>query len=77
MSQVFQKKRFLNVKEVADLLSIAEKTVRKYVWLKTIPYTKIGGHVRFDQEKILAWLEEREVQTLDDIRYGNLNRRGK
>jgi excisionase family DNA binding protein len=56
-------------------LSISEKTVRKYVWQKTIPYLKIGGHVRFDIGKIHAWLEQREVPTLDEIRYGSWDRR--
>jgi excisionase family DNA binding protein len=69
------RKQYYNVKEIAELLDISEKTVRKYVWLKTIPYLKIGGHVRFDIDKIHAWLEQREVPTLDEIRYGSWDRR--
>lgn len=72
MSQIAPKKRFLNVKEVAELLCIAEKTVRKYVWLRTIPYYKIGGHIRFDQDKIMEWVEARKVLTYEEIRYGKL-----
>jgi|LSQX01.3.fsa_nt_gb excisionase family DNA binding protein len=68
-------KQYYNVTEIAELLGISEKTVRKYVWQKTIPYLKIGGHVRFDIDKIHAWLEQREVPTLDEIRYGSWNRR--
>ncbi len=59
--------KFLNIKEVAAILGIAEKTVRKYVWQRTIPYFKIGGHVRFDSDKIINWLEEREVPTYDEL----------
>ena len=61
------KQSFLTVAEVANLLNVAEKTIRKYVWLRTIPYFKIGGHVRFDKKKIWAWLEEREVPTYDEL----------
>jgi excisionase family DNA binding protein len=68
-------KQFMTVNDVAQLLNVAEKTVRKYVWQKTIPYLKIGGHVRFDIDKIHAWLEQREVPTLDEIRYGRWDRR--
>jgi excisionase family DNA binding protein len=71
MNKPRPQKQYYNVREIAELLNISEKTVRKYVWLKTIPYSKIGGHVRFDVKKIQAWLEEREVPTLDEIRYGN------
>ena len=67
-------KQYYNVKEIAELLGISEKTVRKYVWKRTIPYLKIGGHVRFDIDKINAWLEQREVPTLDEIRYGSWDR---
>ncbi len=68
-------KIFLTVNQVAVMLGIAEKTVRKYIWLRSIPYVKIGGHVRFDQDKILAWLEEREVPTLAEIRTNKNERR--
>lgn len=54
-------KSFLNVEEVAELLNVAEKTVRKYVYERTIPYYKIGGHVRFNEQKILDWIAEKEM----------------
>jgi len=66
-----QQKNYLTVKEVAELLHIAEKTVRKYVWQKSIPYTKIGGHVRFNWERLNLWLEQRDVPTLDEIQFGS------
>lgn len=68
-------KKYFSVKEIAELLSISEKTVRKYVWLRTIPYLKICGHVRFDVQKIQKWLGECEVPTYDEIRYGRSSRK--
>lgn len=64
----------LTIKEVAVILGIAEKTVRKYVWEKTIPYCKINGHVRFDQERLFSWIEERQVPTIEEIQYGSSRR---
>ncbi len=54
-------KSFLTVEEVAALLNVAEKTVRKYVYERTIPYYKIGGHVRFNEQKLLDWIAEKEM----------------
>ncbi len=60
-------KPLLTVKEVAVILNIAEKTVRKYVWEKTIPYSKINGHIRFEQERLAAWIKERQIPTIQEI----------
>jgi excisionase family DNA binding protein len=54
-------KSFLTVEEVAELLNVAEKTVRKYVWERSIPYYKIGGHVLFNEQKLLDWIAEKEM----------------
>lgn len=62
---------FMTVGEIAQLLNVAEKTIRKYVWQRTIPYVKIGGHVRFDKLKIQEWIREREVPTYNQIQYSN------
>lgn len=66
---------FMTVNEVAQLLNVAQKTIRKYVFERSIPYFKIGGHVRFDQQKIIEWIEEREVPTYNKIRNGNSGRK--
>jgi excisionase family DNA binding protein len=62
--------KLLNVNEVAALLSVSPKTIRKYVWEKTIPYLKVNGHVRFEEQRLYEWLEKKQVPTLDEIRYG-------
>lgn len=66
---------FMTVNEVAQLLNVAEKTIRKYVFERSIPYFKIGGHVRFDQQKIIEWIKEREVPTYNEIKNGNRGRK--
>ncbi len=64
------KKEYLTVNDIAELLSVSPKTIRKYVWQKTIPYLKINGHIRFEKVRIDEWLEEKQVLTIDEIRYG-------
>jgi excisionase family DNA binding protein len=52
---------YLSVRQVADLLQVAEKTI--YGWVKaepTMPALKLGGTVRFPRERLLAWLRSRE-----------------
>ncbi len=66
---------FMTVNEVAQLLRVAEKTVRKYIFERSIPWFKIGGHVRFDQQKILDWIQEREMPTYAEIKSGSRRRR--
>lgn len=53
--------RYLTTKQVAELLSIRESTVR--VWLHRgldIPHVKIHSVLRFPQAKLERWLAERE-----------------
>jgi len=67
--------KFLNVNQVAEYLGIAPKTIRKYIWERTIPFYKIKGHVRFDKTHLDEWITECQVPTYDEIKSGrNPNR---
>ncbi len=68
-----KKNQLLTIGQVASMLQIATKTVRKYVWQKSIPYLKICGHVRFDESQIQKWISERQVPTLEDIQHGKIS----
>jgi excisionase family DNA binding protein len=50
--------------EAADYLRIKIGTLRKYTRLGIIPKAKLLGAVRYDLEKVHAWLEERSQQGL-------------
>jgi len=56
--------RLLNVSEVAVLLGIAEATVYAWTSAKKIPYFRIGGRVRFEEQTIREWLNERRVEPI-------------
>jgi excisionase family DNA binding protein len=54
-------RRYLTIKEVAELLRVKPVTVR--VWLHRgldIPHLKINSHVCFPEKKLERWLEKKE-----------------
>ncbi len=57
--------RFLGVKELSEYLGVARGTVYQWVHEQKIPYYKIGGLVKFEQEKIDRWIKKREVRARD------------
>ena len=51
---------FLTAREVADLLRLPLRTVED--WRLTHsgpPYVKVGRHIRYDRDELLAWIRER------------------
>jgi len=53
-------KRFLNTKEVAAYLGMAESTIRAWIRVEKIPFSRLGRSVRFDLKKINEWLKNKE-----------------
>lgn len=51
--------RLLNVEEVADVLGVNVRHVRRLVFERRIPYLKWGRLVRFDPRELDRWLRER------------------
>jgi excisionase family DNA binding protein len=47
--------KFLNVKEVAELLRIKTRTVYEMVSQRRIPYRKVGDRTIFLLDEILEW----------------------
>jgi len=52
--------RLLTLEEVAALLRVHEKTVRRWLRCRRIPCVRIGSRVRFDQRDILRWITARK-----------------
>jgi excisionase family DNA binding protein len=55
---------YLDTKGLEEFTSIKAATIRKFVQLDKIPYTKVGRLVRFRTSQIEAWLLERERNTV-------------
>jgi excisionase family DNA binding protein len=49
-------KPLLNTKQVAELLGLSETKVRMMSAAGQIPRVKIGGSVRYDPERLEAWM---------------------
>ncbi len=52
----------LSVKEVAGLLDVTEKTIYRWIKLKSIPAYRIDGQNRFNRAEILEWATSRRIQ---------------
>jgi excisionase family DNA binding protein len=47
----------MNVEEAAAFLGLTEKSVRKRVEQRTIPFIKVGALLRFKRTQLDAWLD--------------------
>ncbi|MDR2376726.1 MAG: helix-turn-helix domain-containing protein [Treponema sp.] len=54
----------MDYKALAAYLKMAEGTLRHYVMEKSIPFVKVGTHVRFLKGEIDRWLLERNRRPL-------------
>ena len=52
----------LKIKDVADLLSVSETTIRRWLSEGKIPSYKIGGQYRFSRGEIQNWVVSRKPQ---------------
>jgi len=53
----------LTIREVADYLRLAEKTVYRYAPEGKIPGFKVGGAWRFRKSEIDKWIKKQEQNT--------------
>jgi len=61
------KKRLLNLEEVAKYLGVTINTLYSWTHQKFIPHFKIGRLLKFDEEEIEAWLDERRVKVNEEL----------
>jgi excisionase family DNA binding protein len=51
--------QLMKAAQVAELLNVAESTIRKWVHYGFIPHVKLGRAVRFREKDIETWITER------------------
>jgi len=56
--------RFMDVKAMAQYLSLSQDTIRAWVKTGRIPFSKLGRAVRFDTCSIEEWLKEKECKCI-------------
>jgi excisionase family DNA binding protein len=52
--------RLLDAGEVAAMLAVPERWVRKHTRSGLFPHVRLGRYVRYRREAVLAWLDEQE-----------------
>jgi len=55
---------YFTIDEVARYLNFAEKTIRKWVLNRDIPFIKINQTIRFRLSEIEKWVDEKKRQPL-------------
>jgi excisionase family DNA binding protein len=48
---------WLTLVQLAELLAITERHIRRLVAEQRIPYTKVGGRLRFNLARVQTWLD--------------------
>ena len=48
-----------DIRKTSLMLSVAEKTLRDWVYKRQIPFKKVGHLVRFNPSEINVWIQER------------------
>lgn len=60
--------KIFTVKELARYLKISERSIYTYVKEDRVPYYKVGGQFRFDEDEIIEWLKEKRMTGLARLR---------
>ena len=47
----------LTISEVCHVLKVSESLLRKLIFQKAIPVTRIGSCIRFDQSSLIQWIK--------------------
>ncbi len=55
----------LDIDGVATWLGTSHRHVRRMVAERRIPYVKVGHYVRFDEEEVAKWIDEKRVSPPD------------
>lgn len=63
MSKKSSEEAILTIKEVAEYLKVAEKTIYRLVGTKKIPAFKVGGAWRFSRADIDQWIKQQTITT--------------
>ena len=56
MNSTHMPRALVNVDELSELLSVAKGTLYQWVYLRRIPFIKVGRCLRFDAEEVIASL---------------------
>jgi excisionase family DNA binding protein len=58
-------RKLLSVTEFADAIGLKPKTVRQWVWMRRVPYVRVGRSIRFRTETAEEILKRGSVPALE------------
>lgn len=50
--------QLLKISETCSFLNVTESWLRRQIFLKTIPFKKVGRLIRFEKEELVQWLNK-------------------
>jgi len=57
-------REILSLSEAAEYLGQSEYTLREWVRLRKIPYSKVNGAIKFRRSKLDRWIDKHEIAML-------------
>lgn len=53
------KTKLLKISDACEILNVTESWLRRQIFLKAIPYKKVGRLIRFEEEVLFDWINKR------------------
>ncbi|MCB9094716.1 MAG: excisionase family DNA-binding protein [Halobacteriovoraceae bacterium] len=61
-----KKEKLLSISELCQYLNTKEGWVRMRVFQKSIPFLKVGFHIRFDINEIDEWIKKETIKCFEN-----------
>jgi excisionase family DNA binding protein len=61
--------QLMTIEEASAFLNLKVSKLRKDIFMKTIPYYKIGSLIRFKKDELIKWVEEKLVSSTNISSY--------
>ena len=54
--------RLLTISEASELTRLSVKTLYSYTCRRKVPFVKLNGALRFDEDRLRRWIDEHAVE---------------
>lgn len=58
--------KLLNVAEFAEAVGLSPKTIRQWVWMRRVPYVRVGRAIRFKPETAQTIIDRGTMPALQE-----------
>ena len=60
--------KLLSIREFASELGLSPRTVQQWVWLRRVPFVRVGRAIRFRRETVQEILDRGTVPAIEEHR---------